>query len=408
MGAHSPRVRVLFYEPYPMGLGGNFLTQSLLLARLDRARFEPLILAPVEGAALDAFRRSGVECVVMPPDAVLNRYGGRALRAGLLGRAAAAWGLVGYNLAVARLLRARRIDVVYANCVRAQLFAGLGAWLARVPILLYVKGELANPLIDRLCLLSASKVLFFSASNRDDCYSWLIRWIRPKIEILPIGMDFSHTKAAGRRDPQEIRREAGVDPATFNVVVVAQLYPPKGQHFALQALAEVVKVHPATRLYFLGDHVLEEYRGYRAELESLAAQLGLADRVHFLGWRANALEIVRIMDLVVHPSLAEGFGRAVLEAMALGKPVVASRVGGLREAIRQGENGFLFAPGDVPALVRHWLALQGNPPLAGRLAAAAQATAWRDYQIEDKADRLAEIWATMAGKTDHVRNHGGV
>lgn len=391
-----------------MGLGGNFLTQSLLLARLDRTRFEPLVLAPVEGAALDHFRKAGVECLVLPPGAALNRYGGRALRAGLLGRAASAWGLVGYNLAVARLLRSRRVDVVYANCVRAQLFAGLGAWLARVPLLLYVKGELANPLIDRLCLLNASKVLFFSASNRDDRYPWLIRWIRPKIEILPIGMDFAPVQEAAKRDPESIRREAGVDPGHFNVVVVAQLYPPKGQHFALQALAEVVKVHPRTRLYFLGDHVLEEYRGYRTELESLAGQLGVADHVRFLGWRANALEIVRVMDLVVHPSLAEGFGRAVLEAMALGKPVVASRVGGLREAIRQGENGFLFGLGDVPALARHWLAIQGDPALAERLAVAARETAWRDYQIADKADRLAGIWTKMAGKTDHVRDHGGV
>jgi glycosyltransferase involved in cell wall biosynthesis len=102
------------------------------------------------------------------------------------------------------------------------------------------------------------------------------------------------------------------------------------------------------------------------------------------------------MDIVIHPSLAEGFGRAVLESMALGKPVVASAVGGLREAIRDGQNGFLVIPGDVDAIARRWRELLVDPKLRQRLGQAARATVFADYLIDDKVARLADIWAEMA------------
>ena len=69
-------IRVLFFEPYPDGFGGNFLTQRLILERLDRERFHPIVVAPMEGVALDRFRAMGVECIVMPPPDALDRYGG--------------------------------------------------------------------------------------------------------------------------------------------------------------------------------------------------------------------------------------------------------------------------------------------------------------------------------------------
>ena len=169
---------LLIYEPYPMGLGGNFLTQRLILKHLDREQFHPIVVAPLEGMALDHFRAMGVECVVMPPPGALGRYGGAVPRAGLLGKLKTTFDLVRYNLQVAHLLRNRNIGVVYANCVRAQLCVGLAARLMRVPSLLYVKGELANPIIDRLCFVLASRILFFCTQNRDDQYPHLVRWFR--------------------------------------------------------------------------------------------------------------------------------------------------------------------------------------------------------------------------------------
>lgn len=387
---------ILFFEPYPMGLGGNFRTQHLILERLDNQRFEPIVMAPVDGIALDRFRALGVECVVMPPPGALKRYGGAMLRAGVVDRATTAMGLVRYNLRLARFLRERKVDVVYANCVRAQLSIGPAAKIAGVASLLYIKGELANPLIDRICFLLADKILFFCTQNRDDNYPMWVRWFRRKIDILKIGLEPAVIREAEGRDHQAVMAELDVDPSWHNVVVVGQLYRPKGQHFAIEALARLVSDFPRIRLYLLGDHVLEEYRPYKAELEALIARHGLGDHVRFTGWRKDALDIVCLMDLVIHPSLAEGFGRAVLESMALGKPVIASAVGGLREAIRDGQNGFLVAPGDVDAIVRRWQELLSHPELARNLGDEARRTVFGEYLIDDKVAQLSNIWADMA------------
>lgn len=379
-----------------MGLGGNFLTQKLILERLDRARFRPIVMAPMEGVALERFQAMGVECVVVPPPGDLGRYGGAVLRAGVLGRLKSAFALLRYNLQLARFLRSRGIGVVYANGVRALLCVGFAARLARVPSLLYIKGELANPLIDRLCFVIASKILFFCPQNRDDRYPHFVRWFRRKIDILRIGLDPASIVEIEGRDHSGVRQELGIDPDCFNAVVLAQLYRPKGQHLAIEALAQLVAEFPQARLYLVGDHVIEQYRAYKAELEALIARHGLARHVRFTGWRKDGLEVAALMDLVIHPSLAEGFGRAVLESMALGKPVIASAVGGLREAIRDGRNGYLVAPGDVEAITRRWRELLSNPELRQRLGQEARSTVFADYLIDDKVARLAAIWNEMA------------
>lgn len=379
-----------------MGLGGNYLTQKLILERLDRQQFEPIVVAPMDGIALEQFRSMGVECFVIPPSDALSRYGRKILKAGFLDKARTAVGLIRYNLLLRRFLKTHNVNVVYANCVRAQLSIGPAAKSAGVPSLLYVKGELENPFLDRLCFMLADKILFFCSQNRDDKYPFWVRWFARKIDILKIGMDLSVIRRAEQSDHERLRTELEIDPSWHNAAVLAQLYHPKGQHFAIEALARLIAEYPRTRLYLLGDHVLEEYRPYKAELDRLISRLGLQDHVRFTGWRRDALEIASLMDLVIHPSLAEGFGRAVLEAMALGKPVIASAVGGLREAIQDGRNGYLVAPGDVESIVQRWRVLLSNQEVRENLGREARRTVLENYLIDDKVTRLAQIWTEMA------------
>ena len=102
------------------------------------------------------------------------------------------------------------------------------------------------------------------------------------------------------------------------------------------------------------------------------------------------------MAVVVHPSLAEGFGRAVLESMALGRAVIASRVGGLRETIRDGENGFLVDPADEGAIEDRLRRLLSNGALRERLGARARETVLADHLVEDKIAQLNAEWERAA------------
>jgi len=392
---------ILFYEPYPMGWGGNFGTQRLFLERMKSKGIDCIVVSPVEGVALDRFREMGIECKVIPPPRTLSRYGGAVLRENFAGKLRSMFDLVSYNMTLARFFRERKVRVVYSNCVRAQMSVGLGALFSGVPTILYIKGVLANPIIDRLSFLFASKILFFCSQNRDDQYPLMTRWLHRKIDILRIGLDPKVIADVQKRDPSTLRRELGIDSSCLNAAVLAQLYPPKGQHFVIEALARLVPEFPNLRLYLVGDHVIEEYRTYRAELDAMISRFGLSDHVKFTGWRKDGLDIARLMDILIHPSLAEGFGRAVLEAMALGLPVIASRVGGLREIIRDGENGFLVDPGDVETITKRWRELILSPELRARLGGEARRAVYADYLIDDKVDRFSEICMQLAGG-----NHG--
>jgi glycosyltransferase involved in cell wall biosynthesis len=391
----SDIVRVVFFEPYPMGLGGNFLTQKLILERLDQKRFHPIVIAPMEGIALDVFREMGIECVVVEPPERIGRYGGVVLRTGILGKLKATVDLIKYNLQLASLLRRHHADVVYANCVRAVLCIGFAARLTRLPLLLYVKGELNNPIIDWLSFKLAHKILFFCEENRDDRYPGLVRKHREKIEILEIGLEPKVINNVELSDKTMLKEELAIDPTYINVGILGQLYRPKGQHIALEALSKLVVDCPNVRLYLLGDHVIEEYRSYKEELDLLVSKYGLDRHVVFTGWRKDALEVVALMDIMIHPSFSEGFGRAVLEAMALGKPVIASKVGGLRNAIRDGINGYLIDTGDVDALAQRWRKLTVDAELRQKLGQEAKRTVFAKYLIDDKVARLSEIWCNL-------------
>lgn len=402
----SAPLRVLIYEPYPMGrVGGNLRTLSYILERLDRREFEPVVVAPMETEFLARTRAAGTECLVVAPGGSAHRYGGQALRDGLWGKVRTVLDLLHYNLRIWRLLRERPFDVIYANSIRALLFVWLAAKLTRTPLLWYIKGELNNPWLDRLGFATADRILFFCEANRDDKYPALVARYRAKIDILKIGLDLSVIDAVTARDHTALREEIGFSRDHLNTVVLGQVYRPKGQDLAVRALASFAADHPHVRLFIVGDPVLEEYQPYLKELEALVAELGLTGRVMFTGWRIDALDILAETDIVLHPSLSEGFGRAVLEAMALGRPVVASRVGGLREIIRPGENGFLIPPGDITALAECWRTLIERPELRAQFSRAAAAEVRAHYRLEDKIDELAGIWRTMAAAGRHRVRH---
>jgi glycosyltransferase involved in cell wall biosynthesis len=265
----------------------------------------------------------------------------------------------------------------------------------RIPSLLYVKGALENPIIDRLCYLISTNILFFCAANRDDRYPVLNKLFNKKIHILEIGLNLNLIEKIQLLPKEHIRSELNINSNNLNCVVLGQLYEPKGQHIAISALAKLVESHPNIRLYIVGDHVISEYKEYRLKLNNLISQLGLESNVYFTGWRGDALEIVNTMDLVIHPSFAEGFGRAVLESMALGKPVIASAVGGLREAISSGKNGYLVPPGDIASLAQRWKELASDQELRLALGSKARETVYLKYSAQQKVQKLEKIFLSM-------------
>jgi len=383
--------KLLIYEPYPFGSeGGNLRTLRYLLERADPERLELLLVVPFETPFTDRVKADGVEVRVVAPSERVGRYGGDVLRDSLFRRLLTVWDLMRYNLILRRVIRREHVDVIYANCIRAVLCTMFAARLSRKPILWYVKGELGNRFLDTIGFIVSSKILFFCAANRDDNYPLLVRLFRKKIGVLRIGINMEHIESVKRADHSILCRELDIRPENTNVIILGQLYRPKGVHLLIKAFASIAQDRSDVRLYIVGDHVIEEYRAYKEELVTMISEYSLQEKVMFTGWRPDALEILATMDVLVHPSLSEGFGRAVLEAMALGKAVCVSRVGGLREAIRDKENGFSIPPGDVEALTTCLASLLEDRELRMRFGRAAHKTVEADYLITDKIRQFEE------------------
>ena len=182
---------------------------------------------------------------------------------------------------------------------------------------------------------------------------------------------------------------AGRDPGDDLVVgAVGRLTPVKGYEYLLRAMPDLIKAHPhrRIRLVLVGDGPLAQ------ELIDLARELELADRVELAGHLEACLERVARMDVVVFPSLSEGLPMALLEALALERPVVATRVGGIPEIIRDGENGLLVDARDVAGLSRACGRVLSDAALAVRLGRAGRETECERFSAQRNAALTARLY----------------
>lgn len=185
--------------------------------------------------------------------------------------------------------------------------------------------------------------------------------------------------------------------AAFHVVSLGRLAPVKGLAFALRALAEPNPL-PGVHWHVLGEGPLA------AELARLAESMGLAASVSFLGFRADALAFLAHADALLMPSLHEGLPYTLLEAMALGTPVLASRVGGLAEVIEHERTGLLFPVGNVAAIRAALVGLAADRNRAGAIAAAARQVQRSRYTLERMGE---EYWRVYSAVWRAVEAAGG-
>jgi glycosyltransferase involved in cell wall biosynthesis len=184
-----------------------------------------------------------------------------------------------------------------------------------------------------------------------------------RVVIVPSGVD---THSFRDLDRAAARRALGLDADAQVLAIVASLHGRKGHAVLLEALARLAR-HGAQ------PHCLAAGTGPEGqELQDLATRLGLGARMRWLGQLADVRPVLAAADVVVMPSLAEGLGVAAIEAMAAGRPVVASAVGGLPELIADGEQGLLVPPGDPDALAGALGRCLADPALCARLAAAGR------------------------------------
>jgi glycosyltransferase involved in cell wall biosynthesis len=185
-------------------------------------------------------------------------------------------------------------------------------------------------------------------------------------------------------DQAILARHLGL-PATARIIgTVANLFPRKGFDIMLRALPTILAAVPDMQYVIIGGGDAE----YKAALRRLVSELGVGGHVHFLGYQKSVEPYLAGFELYVHPALMEGFGLAVLEAMALGKPVVATRTGGLPEIVDNGTTGILVSAGDTAALAGAVISLLTDPARASSMGRAGKKRASECFSLEGMMAQL--------------------
>jgi len=357
-------------------VGGTERQLLELASRFDRRRFNILVCAlKGEGPVARAMRERGIRVEV------LNGRGTWDLR--VLSR-------------LFRLIRRERPEVLHAFLGLANLAASLAGRLLGVPVIIWSYRDVevwktkAHWLVERTAVRWADAITCCSEAVRQFVLAHM-NGQASKFSTIHNGVDlesFSRSRAASRTELK--LREGG-----FVIGTVSRLdEPKKGLTVMLQALADLAGRDgiPPWQWLLVGDGPA------RDRLRSLAAELGLSGQVMFAGMRDDVAAVLPAMDIFVCPSLYEGFGIAIVEAMAAGRPVIASAVGGIPEIVVHGDTGLLVPPGDAALLAGALAALLNHPEQARAMGARGLARARERFSIEAAVQQHQQLYESLSAR----------
>jgi len=290
-------------------------------------------------------------------------------------------------------LRRGRFDVLHCHLPLADLLGRPAGRLAGIPVIVttehgrntwkpwyYLVAErMLNHITDlRICV--SQDVLEIRRRREGTPPSKLVR--------IPNGVDAERFRRPGR-DRAEVMKEQGWQPEDFLVVSVGRLEPEKNYPVLIQAVAGLTARHPRVRCLLVGDG------GLKGELTAMVKSLGLDGVVRLAGRRDDIPEILGAADVFVLASSKEGLPVSLLEAMAAGKAVVVTAVGGMPEVIRTGENGIVVPPGDSAALGAAMERLIEDSGARAKMGNLASAEAARDFDIDRVAGDVGALYARI-------------
>jgi len=357
--------------------GGSAQNTLLTAMGHDRSRFEPVVVAGMPGCrdAQGGMPATEENCRRLDKTGVRwHLVSSLRRRLNPVRDLLALWNLLA-------LLRRERPDIVHTHTSKAGMLGRLAAWLAGVPVVVHTPhghvfyghfGRVASWAFRRMEKAFAARttrLIALTEAERDEHLKCRVG--RPEqFAVVPSGVDLERFRRVAAAALTADRRPPGFDLPPDAVVVgsVGWLTTVKGHRYLIEALGRLRPFHSRLYCVIVGAGELLD------ELQALAAARGLSDSVRFLGLRHDVPECLAAMDVFVLPSLNEGMGRALVEAMAAGRPVVATRVGGVPALIQHQSNGLLVPPGNAVALANALDELLRKPDWAQELGAAASAS----------------------------------
>jgi L-malate glycosyltransferase len=362
-------MKILFVN-HASNLTGASISCLSLMTGLGKG-YEPVFATREEGPIVERLEESGIKSYVLK-------------KRGFLG--------IKYILMFSKILREEKIDLIHLNTLTPFCkYAGIAGFLKKIPVVWFVR---ENPLISRSRRLRfwlkrvSSKIIFVDRDTREQL---LGNDLRDRVEVVYNGVD---TERFRPFESNFFSKTINTDRDELLIGYIGQITERKGIEYLITALPLVRKKTSNFKLLMIGGRKAEDEK-YFSRIKGMIKELSLENEVYFAGVVEDVSSAINNLDIIVLPSLEERCSRSLIEALACGKPAVATRVGGTPEIIEDGLNGFLVNPEDPKDMAEAVLKLLEDKILRLRMGKEGRLKAEKVFDLRKNLSRMREVYLKL-------------
>ena len=307
---------------------------------------------------------------------------------------------------ICKIIKRGKYDIVHCHSTKAGILGRIAAKLTGVSAILFtVHGfafrermflpkKILLIIMEKISAACCHRLITVSEYDRKDAVK--LRLKKPA-EIVTIhnGIDIDSLKNLNPKEREELRGRLGIDEGCTVVGTVANFYRNKGYPYLLHAARSVLEKNASVRFISVGDGPL------RKDIQRMVQSLGLNEKFILIGFQTNPLSFLSIMDIFVLSSIKEGLPFSILEAMALGKPVVVTAVGGIPEVVENWKSGILVRPADSTSLAEGIFTLLSDISLRERLAQSGKQRVF-DFSLNNMVEKVDNLYDNLLGSTKEI------
>ena len=307
---------------------------------------------------------------------------------------------------IRKILKKNKPSIVHTHTSKAGLLGRFAAKLTHIPIVVHTPhghvffgyfGPIKTKIfiiLEKLVSLITDRIVALSEREKQDSTKFKIAH-EDKFVVIHSGVELDRFKELTSSEKQNFKKKLGIPENSLIVGTVGRLEPVKGPEFLIKAAKFIISKYPNTFFIFTGEGYLRE------NLEEQALKLGLENNLIFLGWRADVTKVISIYDVFALPSLNEGMGRVLVEAMALGKPIVASNIGGITDLVAHGKNGFLVPTKNPKELAKYIQILLEDTEKRGKMGLAGKEMAL-NFSDEIMVESISNMYNELINEKNIV------
>ncbi|MHA2216763.1 MAG: glycosyltransferase family 4 protein [Candidatus Hodarchaeales archaeon] len=359
-----------------------------LIEKLSKDHFSPALLTSNNGELAKEGRRRNIPVYVENISKGVPRFSRYEVKFDPISLTKYGYYLFLASRRLISFLKKNDIDLIVPNENLSRVITALSSKFIKIPIVSQIDGEWNKGKIDDLLRVlyihSFDKLIATSNAvrepfNKNGMSFYKIRTIHPGIDL----------EAFDPKIKSFVRREYSISEDSIVLGIVGKLDEIKGHKYLFKALQKIHAIYSNVKCLVVG------VGPHERELKKSTKEFGLEDVIIFTGYRQDMPQVMKAIDLLVCPSLTEALPIVILEAMAMAKPVIGTDVGGISEAIVNGENGFLIPPKDVDALISTLQNLIGDKDLRVKMGATGMKRARSNFSIEATVAKITEIYLEL-------------